>query len=88
MRFWGALMADIRVVQTRPVEVNRDIVEVLEKALERAKVGELKALAVVTVNQDGTTSRSWSTNDCSSTLVGGLQITTQRLIDSLQHSEW
>lgn len=80
-------MAELRVVETRPAQVSADIVEVLEKALAKARAGELKAVAIAMVNQDGSSSRSWSTNDCASTLVGALQITTQRLIDSLHHTD-
>jgi hypothetical protein len=65
-------MADLRVLTTRPQDIAEDVLAILEEALERAKKGEVKAVAIAEVCHDGSTVHSWSKGDGLSALQGAI----------------
>lgn len=76
-------MADIKVVEleTRPIVVHKSVVDTLEVALEMAKKGQIKAVAVAYVFDDFSTGHAWSASECAPTLIGAMSIATRRIIE-------
>jgi hypothetical protein len=51
-------MAELRTIDAEPVA--DDVVDTLERALVKARAGELSAVAIAVVYRDGASGSSWS----------------------------
>lgn len=60
------------------------VVEMLEDMLQRARAGEIVAVAIVGITRDGSAMRFWEPNNRSIELVGGVSIMQNRLIADMQ----
>lgn len=76
-------MVELRALETRPHKMQQSVVATLEEALEKAKKGEFQGVAIVAVHSDFSIFRSWSDNECTSTLVGALHTCAHRILDSV-----
>jgi hypothetical protein len=56
----------------------------LEDMLQRARAGEVVAIAIVGITRDGSALRFWEANGRAIELVGGVAILQNRMIDSMQ----
>lgn len=71
----------LRLVTAEPP--GREVVEQLEKALERARRGEISSIAIAFVDREGICVTGWSTPPSMGLLVGA----TSALLDRL-HRKW
>lgn len=65
-------MKNVVELKTRPKEIVESVIARLEEALERAREGEIVALAIATIEKDGSTGCSWSETDDFGRLLGSI----------------
>lgn len=64
------MTANVHLLETRPLEVQRSVIETLEDALKKAKDGTIVAVAIATVYADGKFARDWSKGNQRAALLG------------------
>lgn len=72
----------IVALATRKVEINQDVVNLLKDMLARAERGEFKGVAVVGIEQDGSSVTTSSQSECFQQLIGGLSILQFRMMSN------
>lgn len=77
-------MGELKALETRPHQMNKSVIATLEDALKVAKEGRFQGIAIAAVESDFSIYRSWSDNECTSTLVGALHTCAHRLLDSVK----
>ena len=78
------MTTELKVLETRPNLIRKDVVDVLKTALAEAEAGNYVDVCVSYTTSDGRTGRQWSMTDSTSTMAGGLAITLQRYIENLR----
>ncbi len=71
-------MAELRAIHPEPA--GELVIEALEHMLERARAGELSAVAIACVNRDGSVGSSWSVCPSTATMIGALRMLEMRLL--------
>lgn len=66
-------------LKTRPAVVVASVIERLEEVLERARAGEISAVAIATVYSDGGAGCSWSETDNYWTMLGSISRLQHRM---------
>lgn len=74
-------MAPLREITCEPP--NETIVPLLESLIERAKSGELSAVAVALVDREGCTGQEWSKLHSFGTMIGSVATLQHRLIERM-----
>lgn len=64
------MTASVHVLETRPLEVQRSVIETLEDALKLAREGKIIAVAIAEVHEDKAIGRAWSKCDVLPELIG------------------
>lgn len=72
-------MADLEVIE--PEGVSPDLVETIERVLEKAKAGELSSVGIAVVFRDGSTDTTWSKPPTFATLLGAVNIMAWRMLN-------
>ena len=65
---------------TKQNEISAEAIEMLESALERAKRGEVVAVAIATTNLDGSFTTGHSRSEFIAPLIGALSVLHARLV--------
>ena len=78
-------MADLEVIE--PESVSPDLIETIERVLEKAKAGEVSSVAIAVVYRDGATSTTWSTPPSFATLLGAVAHLGFRMSHKKDHSD-
>jgi hypothetical protein len=63
---------DVVALKTVAKTCNEDVIAMLEEALERARAGEIAAIAIAAVLDDGGIARSWSKSNPVGPLLGAV----------------
>lgn len=74
-------------LKTVPKASNEDAVQRLEEALGRAKAGEIVAVAIAAVLDNGAISRGWSRADPTGPLIGAVAYLQHELISASENEE-
>lgn len=77
--------SNIHLLETYPVQVQKDVIEVLEEALAKAREGEFKAVCICYVNKNDEAGRHWSMTADAAAMVGSLALAQARYIEELTH---
>lgn len=72
-------MADLRSIDA--IDKADDVVPTLERALAKAKEGNVSAVAICFVYRDGTTGQSWSYQRLTAMMVGCATILAHKLVE-------
>lgn len=62
-----------------PEPVAADVIDTLERMLERARAGEISSVAIAAVYRDGATTSTWSAQPSFATLLGAVHHMAFRL---------
>ena len=79
--------ADLRLLQTRPAEITKSVIDALEDTLVHAKAGEITSICICTVNRDNSFGRNWSESDQLPQLLGSLTMAAYRLMETAQSKD-
>lgn len=74
-------------LRTLPQSASAECIAVLEDALERARSGEVIAVALAEARRDGTTASQVSNEEHRPTLIGGVTILQARLTKEILDEE-
>lgn len=82
------MTAEIRVLENRATLDNRSVVETLEAALEQAKAGDIRSVALAVVRPTGACNTAWSDcNAAAAPLVGAVALLQKRLVNTFDVTE-
>lgn len=73
-------MAEIRTLETRPMAVQKDVIELAEDLLARAKAGEIVELAATMVLPDGAVGTAWAGGGDYHRMLGGIETLRFRMM--------
>ena len=69
------------VVKLATTQVNQDVVDLLEKELERAKKGEVQGIGIAAVNSDYSFTTAYETGD-NLTLIGAVSVLNHKICEN------
>lgn len=76
------MSAELKVFESRALLDNRSVIETLETALEQARAGDIRSIAIAVVRPSGSCNAAWSDcNDVAAPLVGAVALLQKRLIN-------
>lgn len=76
-------MADLHAID--PIDKSEDVIATLERALEKAREGDVASVAVCFVYRDGSTGQLWSFQRVVAMMIGCAQILIAKLVqDALE----
>lgn len=75
-------MGDLHVLQSRLQRDNMSVIERVEEALEQAKAGEIRSIALAVVRPDFALNTAWSDcNDATGPLIAATVLLQKRLVE-------
>lgn len=74
-------MTNLVPLQTRGNKINAESVQILKDYLSLAESGEIQAVAIASVRQDGSSQTQSSSTDHFQTLIGAVAVLQHRMID-------
>lgn len=74
-------MSGTKLVEIAPEPPGEGVVEYLEVLLERARAGEISAIAAATVYRDGSTGSGYSVLPNTSTMLGAIERLKYKILD-------
>jgi hypothetical protein len=76
-------MNNVRVINTTVEQDRASVIETLEDALEDAKAGNIRSVAIAVVRPDLALNACWSDSDSAAPLIGAVALLQKRLIEAL-----
>lgn len=73
----------LRVIESAQEIEKKSVIETLEAALEEAKAGKIRGVAIAVVRPDMALNTSWSDSDAAAPLVGAVALLQKRIVQSL-----
>lgn len=76
-------MANLHILETEQDLDRKSVIEVLEAALQDAKDGNVRGVALAVVRPDLALNTSWSDSSAAAPLIGAVALLQKRIIESL-----
>ena len=76
-------MADVVLLETKPAAIKADIIDRLEKILERAREGEFAGVSIAVVYTDGSIDAAFTRSECGPAMVGAIASLQQRVLTNM-----
>ena len=73
----------LRVIENAQEIEKRSVIETLEAALDEAKEGKIRGVAIAVVRPDMALNTSWSDSDAAAPLIGAVALLQKRIVQSL-----
>ena len=73
----------LRVIENAQEIEKRSVIETLEAALDEAKEGKIRGVAIAVVRPDMALNTSWADSDAAAPVIGAVALLQKRIVQSL-----